>query len=122
MSGGHADRSALTVLLHRGSKTQESTTHGRENFRRGNKDQQESTIFNRVSKSQQKSAKVSKISPGPRAQSAKISDSQQKSACFALVRKQLAVFLKPNRGYWNIKECATGGPRTSYKFLLQTNL
>jgi hypothetical protein len=80
----------------------------------------DTTNINKNQQSQQKSAKVSKISPGPEAQSAKISNSQQKSACFALVRKQLAVFLKTNSGYWNIKECVTEGRRSPYKFLLQT--
>src|SRR5216684_3677199 len=44
-----------------GNKSQqESTSHGGEGLGRGNKHQQKSTQFNRVSKSQQKSAIVSK--------------------------------------------------------------
>jgi len=81
--------------------------------------QQTSTEINTIQQSQQKSAKVSKISPGPRVQSAKISNSQQKSACFRLVRKQLRVFLRADSAYWNIKECVTEDRRSPYKFLLQ---
>ena len=105
--------------------------------------QQISTEINTIQRSQQKSAKVSKIRPSPRAQSAKVSknhhkssqiirnhhrsgpqsskiiNSHQKSSLFALVCKQGAVLLRANSAYWNIKECATGGPGTSYKFLLQ---
>jgi len=42
--------------------------------------QQISTEINTIQPSQQKSAKVSKISPGPRAQSAKVSKSHHKSS------------------------------------------
>jgi hypothetical protein len=42
--------------------------------------QQRSTEINTIQQSQQKSAKVSKISPGQRAQSAKVSKNHQKSS------------------------------------------
>ena len=112
-------------------------------FGRGNKDQQKSTQFNRsqqksaksvsihersqqksakVSKSQQKSSEIIRNHHRPRSQSSKIINSHQKSSLFALVCKQGAVLLRANSAYWNIKECVTGGPGTSYKFRLQTDL
>jgi len=122
-----AVRIGLSLFFsYRDNKSQQkSTLHGRGILAQAtniNRNQQKSTESAKVSKSEQKSAKVSKIGAGPRAQTAKISNSQQKSARFALVCKQRAVLLRANSGYWNIKECVTEDRRSSYKFLLQTDL
>jgi outer membrane receptor for ferric coprogen and ferric-rhodotorulic acid len=123
----------LTLLLHRDNKSQqESTTHGGEEFGRGNKDQQKSTQFNRVKQksanivqNHQKSSQIITRPERSHQKSSIVIRNHRKSAkvsTVALVRKPLTVFLGPNSGYWNIKECVTGGPGTSYKFLLQTDL
>jgi hypothetical protein len=98
------------------NKNQQVTAGG---LSRSNKHQQKSTQFNRVSKSQQKSAKSVPVHERGQQKSAIVSKSQH---IFVLVRKQLRVFVRADSGYWNIKECVTGGPGTSYRFLLQTAL
>jgi hypothetical protein len=70
-----------TLLLHRDNKSQQkSTTHGRGFFGRGNKYQQKSTKINRVSKSQQKSAKSVPVNERSQQKSAKIIRNHQKSS------------------------------------------
>ena len=105
-------------------------------FGRDNKDQQKSTQFNGVSKSQQKSAKSVPVHERSHQKSSEIITgldhnhqkssiiitNHQKSALVGLVCKPLTVLLRPKQRYWNIKECVTGRPGTSYKFLLQTDL
>jgi hypothetical protein len=81
--------------------------------------QQTSTEINTIQQSQQKSAKSVPVHECSQQKSAIVSKSQH---IFVLVRKQLRVFVRADSGYWNIKECVTGGPGTTCKFLLQTDL
>ena len=71
---GGADRFESSLLLHQDNKRQQkSTTQAGAGLV---PTQQTSTKINKYQQSQQKSAKVSKIIAGPRAQSAKVSKSQ----------------------------------------------
>jgi hypothetical protein len=69
-----ADRFESTLLLHRDNKIQQkSTPHGRGILA-------EATNINRNQHNSTESAKVSKIRPSPRAQSAKVSKNHHKSS------------------------------------------
>jgi hypothetical protein len=71
---GGADRFESTLFLQRDNKSQQkSTTHGRGILA-------EATNINRNQHNSTESAKVSKISPGPGAQSAKVITNHQKSS------------------------------------------
>jgi hypothetical protein len=116
MSGARGSVLVRHSSFHRDNKSQQkSTTHGRGFFGLGNKHQQTSTKINRVSKSQQKSAKSSPVAGA-------VSKSHQKSAPFAPFCKQGCSAPQSQQRYWNIKGCVTGGPGSTYKFLLQTDL
>jgi hypothetical protein len=89
----------------------------------------ETTKINRNQHNSTESAKVitnhqkSSLAPDRSHQKSSIViKNHQKSAFVAWFLNTLQSLLRSNSGYWNIKECVTGGPGTSYKFLLQTDL